>query len=104
MYSLREFMSLDPRFIVFRQLLTSTTLGMVLPSFKEEYGEGRPLDLVGTASHDFINSGLGGDVNPSGLKIDKNGNFHFQINLGAQLVVENRQGVWEEGRSIYASF
>jgi hypothetical protein len=50
---------------------------MVLPQFKEEYGDGKPLDLVGTASHDFINAGLGGDVCASGLKIDKNGNFHF---------------------------
>ena len=61
MYSLREFMSVDPRFAVFKQLLTTTTVAMVLPQLKEEYGEGRPLDLVGTASHDFINSGLGGD-------------------------------------------
>lgn len=61
MYSLREVMSMDPRFAVFKQLLTSTTLGMVLPQFKEEYGEGRPLDLVGTAAHDFINQGLGGE-------------------------------------------
>ena len=54
-------MSVDPRFAVFKQLLTTTTVAMVLPQLKEEYGEGRPLDLVGTASHDFINSGLGGD-------------------------------------------
>lgn len=77
MYSLREFMSMDPRFSVFKQLLTTTTVAMVLPQFKEEYGDGKPLDLVGTASHDFINAGLGGDVSASGLKIDKNGNFHF---------------------------
>lgn len=53
-YSLREFLNMDPRFMVFKQLLTSTTLGMVVPSFKEEYGDSRPIDVVGTLSHDFM--------------------------------------------------
>ena len=50
MYSLRDFLSNDPRLSIFKQLLTSTTVGMALPSFKEEYGEGKPLDLLGTLS------------------------------------------------------
>jgi hypothetical protein len=72
---MRSVMQMDPRFAVFTQLLTTTTLGMVMPSFKEEYGEGRPIDLVGTVSHDFMETNLGGDVTPSGLTIEKNGNF-----------------------------
>ena len=47
-------MSSDPRFAVFKQLLTTTTIGMAIPSFKEEHGEGKPIDIVGTTSHDFI--------------------------------------------------
>ena len=75
MYSLRDLLTLDPRLAVMKQLLTTTTVGMVVPSFKEEFGEGRPLDVVLTASHDFMTSGLGDDVTPSGITIDANGNF-----------------------------
>lgn len=50
-FSLREFMSKDPRFALFRQLLTTSTIGMALPSFKEEYGEGKPIDIISTISH-----------------------------------------------------
>jgi hypothetical protein len=31
MYSFREMLALDPRFVVFKQLMTTTTLGTVLP-------------------------------------------------------------------------
>lgn len=47
-------MSYDPRFALFKQMLTTTTIGLVLPSFKDDYGEGKSIDLVGTLSHDFI--------------------------------------------------
>jgi hypothetical protein len=88
MYSLREFMSFDPRFAVFKQLLTTTTLGLAIPSYKEEYGDGKPIDLVGTASHSFIASGLGESMTPTGLSIDKNGNCELTLNLGAQMIIE----------------
>jgi hypothetical protein len=67
MYSLRDMLALDPRLAVMKQLLTTTTVGLAIPSFKEEYGENKPIDLVLTASHDFISSGLGGEITPSGL-------------------------------------
>ncbi len=53
-FSMREFMSRDPRFAIFRQLLTTTTFGMAIPSFKEEYGEGKALDIISTVSHKEI--------------------------------------------------
>ena len=67
MYSLKDMLALDPRLAVMKQLLTTTTVGLAIPSFKEEYGENKPIDLVLTASHDFISSGLGGEITPSGL-------------------------------------
>jgi hypothetical protein len=67
MYSLRDMLALDPRLAVMKQLLTTTTVGLAIPSFKEEYGENKPIDLVLTTSHDFISSGLGGETTPSGL-------------------------------------
>jgi len=79
-------LDMDPRFKMFAQLLTTTTLGMVLPNFKEEYGEGRPLDLVGTLSHDFITDAV--ENTPlSGINLDKNGNLKLNINAGAQVIV-----------------
>jgi len=54
MYSLREVMSKDPRFAMFKTLLTTTSIGMILPSFKDDYGDGKAIDLVGTLSHDFF--------------------------------------------------
>jgi hypothetical protein len=66
-WSLRDLLNLDKRLAVMKQLLTTTTIGMAIPSFKEEYGENRPLNVVLTASHEFMTSGLGEDVTPTGL-------------------------------------
>lgn len=35
MYSVRELLALDPRLVMMRQLLTTTTIGMAIPQFKE---------------------------------------------------------------------
>lgn len=51
-------MSKEPRMAVLKQLLTTTTLGMALPTFKEDYGDNKNVDLVGTLSHDFIASAI----------------------------------------------
>jgi hypothetical protein len=75
-------MSKDPRFALFRQLLTTTTIGMALPSFKEEYGEGKPVDLIATLYHDFIASSLDNLV-PSGFSLDQKGNFRLAVNIGS---------------------
>lgn len=75
-------MTIDPRFAVAKQLMTTTTVGMALPQFKEEYGEGKAIDVVGTVSHDFMSGGIE-DAQPSGFTLEKNGNFQFLVNLGA---------------------
>ena len=100
-YSLRELLNIDPRLAVVKQMLTTTTIGLVVPSFKEQYGENRPLDVVLTTSHEFMTTGLGQETTPTGLQIEGNGNFIVTANLGAQLIVENKQGVFEEARALY---
>jgi hypothetical protein len=35
-------------------LLTTTTLGLLLPNIKEDYGEGKKVDIVGTLSSSYI--------------------------------------------------
>jgi hypothetical protein len=52
-------------------MLTTTTIGMILPSFKEEFGESKSIDLVGTLAHDFIADKID-DLQPSGIYLDKN--------------------------------
>ena len=100
MYSLREFMSKDPRFAVFKQLMTTSTIGMVLPAFKEDFGDGKNIDLVGTLSHDFI-SGVVENVGKSGISLDKNGNLKLNINMGAQIIVERNRDSWEDARNFF---
>lgn len=81
-------------------MLTTTTLGMLLPAFKEEFGDAKPVDLIGTLSHEFIADKVEG-INLSGLTIDKNGNAKLNINAGAQIIVESSPGNWEDARSFY---
>jgi hypothetical protein len=35
-------------------MMTTSTLAMAIPAFKEEYGDGKPFDLIGTLSYDFF--------------------------------------------------
>lgn len=46
---------------------------MVIPSFKNDYGEGKNVDLVGTLSYDYVHDKVE-TAQPSGLQMDKNGN------------------------------
>lgn len=100
MYSLRKVFHKDPKFAVFRQLLTTTTLGMVLPSFKEDYGEGKPVDLIGTLSHDFLADSIEG-IQFSGVTLDSKGMIKGTINAGAQIIIERNPGEWEDARQFY---
>jgi hypothetical protein len=58
-YSLRELLAIDPRLVVMRQLLTTTTIGMAIPQFKEQFGENKAIDIVFDPSHSFMIDGLG---------------------------------------------
>ena len=100
-YSLRELLTIDPRLAVMRQMLTTTTIGLLIPSFKEQYGEGKNVDLVVTASHDYMVNGLGEEVPATGLHIEENGNFQIIANLGAQLIVDGKDHIQQEARSLY---
>lgn len=101
--SLREFMSKDPRFAIFRQLMTTSTLGMAIPSFKEEYGEAKPLDIIATISHKDVIEMQEGTA-PSGFSLDSKGNFKVFLNIVSQIIVEKKTGKWEDSRRILATF
>lgn len=101
-YSLRELLAIDPRLIVMRQLLTTTTIGMAIPAFKEQFGENKPIDIVFDPSHTFMTEGLG-QVSPTSVSIDGNGNFNVLANLGAQIIIDPK-GEAELARSVYVQF
>ena len=103
MDSLKEFMLQDPRMTQFVPLLTSTNIGVAVPSFKEEYGDGKHIDLIGTLSHEFFAEKFP-DSSFSGVSLDKNGFLKITMNMGAKLVLEENPGDWIEARDFYATF
>jgi hypothetical protein len=100
MFSARELLKGNARADPFLTMLTTTTVGTVLPQFTEEYGEGKKLDLVITPSHEFFADGIPGSK-MTGVYMDKNGNWKVQFNLAAQINMESLPGMWEPVRNIY---
>lgn len=82
MFSFRDLMSIDPRLSVFKQLLSTSTIGYAIPSFKQDYGENKNIDIVGSLSHDLIADRID-NLQNSGIQMDKNGNVKFTINVGS---------------------
>jgi hypothetical protein len=80
-WSVRELLSLDPRLKVMREMLTTTTIGVTIPSFKEQYGESKPVDIVIDSTQSFMDEGLG-TVTPTSVSLDANGNFNIVGNIG----------------------
>jgi hypothetical protein len=72
--SLREILSTNPKMGLFTQLLTTRTIGTVIPQFKEQYKENTQVDVVATLSHESVLEGNENAV-PSGFSIDSKGNF-----------------------------
>lgn len=54
-------------------MLTTSTIGTVLPEFINEYGENKKVDLVLTPSHTLFQEGIPGS-RMMGVYMDKNGN------------------------------
>ncbi len=103
MYSMRTAMKGDPRGQMLTQLMTTTSLGMVLPSIKEEYGEGKKVDVVGTLSHEFLQDKVP-ELKISGVTISAKGIISAQINFGMQLIIEKSPDEWVDARSFYSTF
>jgi len=81
-------------------MLTTSTIGTVLPEFINEYGENKKVDLVLTPSHTLFQEGIPGS-RMMGVYMDKNGNWKFIININAQVNVETLPDMWDPIRNIY---
>lgn len=84
-------------------MLTTSTIGTVLPEFINEYGEGKKVDLVLTPSHALFQEGIPGS-RMMGVYMDKNGNWKFILNVNAVVNVETLPDMWDPIRNIYITF
>ena len=96
----REIMKQNPKTRPFLNMLTTSTLGTVLPTFKEEYGEDKNIDIMFSPSHSLFLAGFP-NTKMTGIYIDKNGNWKVQINIVMNLNVETSPRNWESARDIY---
>jgi len=74
--SFREVAKGNAKVAPFLQMLTTSTIGTVLPQFTEEYGDNKKIDIVFSPSHSLFLDGLPGSK-MTGIYMDKNGNWKF---------------------------
>jgi len=99
-FSGREIMKQNPKTRPFLNMLTTSTIGTVLPTFKEEYGEDKNIDIMFSPSHSLFLAGFP-NTKMTGIYIDKNGNWKIQVNIVMNLNVETSPRNWEAARDIY---
>lgn len=78
--SARSVLKGNARAKAFLDMLTTSTIGTVLPEFINEYGENKKVDLVLTPSHALFQEGIPGS-RMMGVYMDKNGNWKFIMNI-----------------------
>ena len=100
MFSLRDLTKGNQKAAPFLQMLTTSTIGAVLPQFVEEYGAGKKIDVVFSPSHEFFLDGFP-NSKMSGIYMDKNGNWKFMANVALQLNVESLPGMWDPVRNVF---
>ena len=98
--ALREILEGNPKMALFAQLLTTKTIGTVIPSFKDQYKDSTRVDVIGTLSHEQVLLGLENAV-PTGFSIDQKGNFKAHVNAVFRVVAETSEDNWEDARGIY---
>lgn len=98
--SMRQMLKGNPKASTILDMLTTSTIGTVLPEFINEYGENKKVDLVLTPSHTLFQEGIP-NSRMSGVYMDKNGNWKFIINFNALVNVETLPDMWDPIRNIY---
>ena len=102
MFSFREMTKSNPKAKPVLQMLTTSTLGTVLPVFVEEYGANKKIDIAFSPSHELFKDGFPGSK-MSGMYVDKNGNWKLQVNMAATINVETLPDVWDAVRNLYVT-
>lgn len=102
MFSFRELAKGNPKAKPTLQMLTTSTLGTVLPQFVEEYGANKKVDVAFSPSHELFKDGFPGSK-MTGMYVDKNGNWKLQVNMAAVINVETLPDVWDAVRNLYVT-
>ena len=68
-------------------MMTTSTIGTILPEFINEYGKDKKIDLVLSPSHSMFQEGIP-NSRMSGIYMDKNGNWKIILNVNALVNVE----------------
>jgi hypothetical protein len=100
MFSFRELAKGNPKAKPALQMMTTSTVGTVLPQFVEEYGANKKVDLAFSPSHELFKDGFPGSK-MTGMYVDKNGNVKLQVNMAAVINVETLPDVWDAVRNVY---
>jgi len=102
MFSYRELAKGNPKMKPSLKMLTTSTLGTVLPQFVEEYGADKRIDVAFSPSHELFKEGFPGSK-MTGMYMDKNGNWKLQVNVAATINVEMLPEVWDSVRQVYVT-
>jgi len=102
MFSFREMAKGNPKAKPTMNMLTTSTLGTVLPTFVEQYGPNKRLDIAASPSHELFKDGFPGSK-MTGMYMDKNGNFKLQVNIAGVINLETLPNVWEAVRNLYVT-
>lgn len=100
--SVRKTLHLLPNGLEIGEILQTSAVGLVIPSFVEDFGEGNRLDIVINPAHSAFQKGVP-TAKPSGFYFEKKGIFKVQINVAANINVEMEDGEWKPIRSVYFS-
>lgn len=73
-FSARDMMKSNPKLRAMLQTMKTDVIGTVIPTFTEEYGAGKALDIMFSPSHSLFLDGFP-NAKMSGIYIDKNGNW-----------------------------
>ena len=87
-FSMRQLMKMDDKMRPFLEQLNTSTIGLMMPQFIEEFGENKEIDFYLSLSHSLISKKIE-NAKVSGFQIDKNGNFRFQFNFSVTILVES---------------
>ena len=99
-FSMRQIMKMDDKMRPFLDQLNTSTVGLMIPQFIEEFGENKEIDFYMSLSHSLISKKIE-NAKVSGFQIDKNGNFRFQFNFSVTILIESATEGFEEARSMY---
>jgi hypothetical protein len=81
-FSLRRMMTANSRMALFKQLLTTTSMAMLLPSFNEEYTGREMIDLTGTMCEKVVIKEFP-DTKPSSITMNEDGTMKFNLNVAS---------------------